>query len=214
VPEELRNATTEALWYQQSWRDTSWMGHALCRLPTDLQVYQELVMELKPATILLVADDQGLTGRAHLMASLCDLRGGGQVVAVGPDVEPSTPVHPRVRMSVAAPDSAAGAATALLDEMGASAVSLVFLGLRSKAAIEACFEQVCTLVPIGGFVVVENTVVNGRPVAPEHGPGPHEAVVGILGRHPEFVADPAAERYALTFNRGGYLRRRGVLPSG
>jgi cephalosporin hydroxylase len=90
----------------------------------------------------------------------------------------------------------------------------VLLGLGSKAAIEACFEHVCGLVPTGGFVVVENTVVNGRPVAPEHGPGPHEAVVSILGRHPEFVSDPAAERYALTFNRGGYLRRREVRPPG
>ncbi len=39
------------------------------------------------------------------------------------------------------------------------------------------------------------------------GPGPHEAVVAILGRHPDFVADPARERYTVTFNRGGYLKR-------
>jgi cephalosporin hydroxylase len=54
---------------------------------------------------------------------------------------------------------------------------------------------------------VENTVVNGRPVASGFGPGPHEAVVTILGRHSEFVVDPACERYTLTFNRGGYLKR-------
>ncbi len=33
--------------------------------------------------------------------------------------------------------------------------------------------------------------------------------MGILGRHPEFVADPTVERYTLTFNRNGYLRRMG-----
>jgi cephalosporin hydroxylase len=214
VPEELRHATTEALWYHQSWRDTTWMGRPLHRLPNDLQVYQELLVELQPETILLIADDPGLAGRAHLMASLCDLRGGGQVVAVGPTVEPSAADRPRLRTSVATPEGAASAATAILEEVGSSTVSLVLLGLGSKAAIEACFEQVSGLVPTGGFVVVENTVVNGRPVAPEHGPGPHEAVVSILGRHPEFVADPAAERYALTFNRGGYLRRREVRPPG
>jgi cephalosporin hydroxylase len=60
---------------------------------------------------------------------------------------------------------------------------------------------------VGGYVVVENTVVNGRPVVSGFGPGPHEAVVTILGRHPDFVADPAGERYTLTFNRGGYLKR-------
>jgi cephalosporin hydroxylase len=42
---------------------------------------------------------------------------------------------------------------------------------------------------------------------PGFGPGPHEAVVNILGRHGDFVPDPAGERYTLTFNRGGYLKR-------
>jgi cephalosporin hydroxylase len=60
---------------------------------------------------------------------------------------------------------------------------------------------------VGGYVVVENTVVNGRPVESGFGPGPHEAVVAILGRHPDFVADRARERYTVTFNGGGYLRR-------
>ena len=33
----------------------------------------------------------------------------------------------------------------------------------------------------------------------------------ILGRqrHPAFVSDPTMERYTLTFNRGGYLKRMG-----
>jgi cephalosporin hydroxylase len=57
--------------------------------------------------------------------------------------------------------------------------------------------------------VVENTVVNGRPVESAFGPGPFEAVVNILGRHREFMADPTFERHTFTFNKGGYLRRVG-----
>jgi cephalosporin hydroxylase len=56
-------------------------------------------------------------------------------------------------------------------------------------------------------VVVETPVVTGRPVASGFGPGPHEAVVAILGRHGDFVPDPVGERYTVTFNRGGFLRR-------
>jgi cephalosporin hydroxylase len=50
-------------------------------------------------------------------------------------------------------------------------------------------------------------VVNGRPVWPSFGPGPGEAVKQILARHGDFVPDPAMEKYALSFNPGGFLRR-------
>jgi len=49
--------------------------------------------------------------------------------------------------------------------------------------------------------------VNGRPVWPSFGPGPFEAVKQILGIHGEFAADPDMEKYALSFNPGGFLRR-------
>ena len=85
--------------------------------------------------------------------------------------------------------------------------ALVILGLGHVTRVVSAFERYSPLVPVGGYVVVENTVVNGRPVVSGFGPGPHEAVVAILGRHPDFVADPAGERYTVTFNGGGYLKR-------
>ena len=44
--------------------------------------------------------------------------------------------------------------------------------------------------PVGSYVVVTDTIVNGHPVWPAFGPGPAEAVKQILTRHGEFVADP------------------------
>ena len=49
--------------------------------------------------------------------------------------------------------------------------------------------------------------MNGNPVWPAFGPGPAEAVKRILARHGDFIADPTMEKYSLTFNRSGYLRR-------
>ena len=63
------------------------------------------------------------------------------------------------------------------------------------------------MVAVGGYVVVENTVVNGRPARPGFAPGPYEAVEAILGRSGDFVPDPSGERYTVTFNRNGYLKR-------
>jgi cephalosporin hydroxylase len=54
---------------------------------------------------------------------------------------------------------------------------------------------------------VTDTIVNGRPVWTSFGPGPAEGMKQILNRHAKFVADPEMEKYSLTSNPGGFLRR-------
>jgi cephalosporin hydroxylase len=80
-------------------------------------------------------------------------------------------------------------------------------GCADRAATARQFEAYADLVGVGSYVVVTDTVVNGRPVWPSFGPGPFEAVKQILNFHGEFVADPDMEKYALSFNPGGFLRR-------
>jgi cephalosporin hydroxylase len=88
-----------------------------------------------------------------------------------------------------------------------SPAALVLLGLRDAAKVIATFERYAPMVPVGGYVIVENTVVKGRAVDLATGRGAYEAVEAILSRRGDFVSDPAGERYMLTFNRGGYLKR-------
>ena len=76
----------------------------------------------------------------------------------------------------------------------------------------AAFNGYHGLVPVGSYVVVENTVVNGNPVWTGFGPGPKEAVVEILAGHPDFTVDRSRERGLVSLNRGGYLRRIGDTP--
>lgn len=56
-------------------------------------------------------------------------------------------------------------------------------------------------------MIVTDTVVNGNPVWAGFGPGPAEAVKQILGRNGNFASDPEMEKYHLSFNPAGYLRR-------
>jgi cephalosporin hydroxylase len=206
IADELKLAAIEAVWDRQAWRQTTWLGHRVLRYPSDLHAYQELLTQHRPGTVVLAADDEGLAGRALYMASLCELLGHGRVVAAGRQADAAD--HPRITWIAGAPE-AAEVAEQVLELAGPEPDAMVFLGLGEVLRVAAAFEHLAPLVPIGGFVVVENTVVNGRPVASGFGPGPHEAVVGILNRHPEFVSDPAPERYTVTFNRNGYLRRTG-----
>jgi cephalosporin hydroxylase len=84
----------------------------------------------------------------------------------------------------------------------------VILGSRrAKVRTLMEFGQYESLVRPGSYLVIEETMVNGRPVWPGFGPGPGEAVAQVLNTRSDFAADPAFERYGLTFNPGGFLRR-------
>jgi cephalosporin hydroxylase len=65
-----------------------------------------------------------------------------------------------------------------------------------------------SLVSPGSYLVVEDTNVNGHPVFREHGPGPMEAVELFLAETGEFEVDAAREKFFLTFNPRGFLRKK------
>jgi cephalosporin hydroxylase len=206
VPDELKFAAIESVWDHQAWKGATWLGRPVNRYPADLHVYQELLVQVRPSLVVLAGDDEGLGGRALFVASVCDQLGHGRVVTVGRGSASAQPTHPRVTHVAGAPESSAAA-----EEVAALAPdppdALVMVGLGAMGRVVAAFERYAPLVPIGGYMVVENTVVNGRPAGAGFGPGPYEAVEAILGRTGDFVPDPAGERYMVTFNRSGYLKR-------
>jgi cephalosporin hydroxylase len=63
------------------------------------------------------------------------------------------------------------------------------------------------LVTPGSYLVVQDTNINGNPVYPSFGPGPHEAVQEFLQAHDNFVVDRSREKFLLTFYPGGWLKR-------
>jgi cephalosporin hydroxylase len=85
---------------------------------------------------------------------------------------------------------------------------------HSQAHVANELELYAPLVTPGSYLIVQDTNVNGHPIAPEHGPGPWEAVAEFLPRHPEFTADRGRERLLFTMHPGGYLRRQPAAGGG
>jgi cephalosporin hydroxylase len=63
------------------------------------------------------------------------------------------------------------------------------------------------LVTKDNYLIVEDTNLNGHPVAPGSGPGPMEAVDGFERENHDFVSDRSREKFLMTFNPKGYLRK-------
>jgi cephalosporin hydroxylase len=206
VPEDLRSSFTEAFWRSGAWRDVTWLGHPAPYAPTDLFVYQELVARTRPDWIIETGTGTG--GRALLFATICELVGHGSVVSIDRELAPGLPAHPRLHY-VDGPPAATETITAVRALVGAPSAALVVLGGGGTSGdVAVRFAAYRSFVTPGSYLIVEHTAVNGHPVATGAGPGPYEAVRRIVARDREFVIDSSLERYGLTFNPIGYLKRK------
>jgi cephalosporin hydroxylase len=190
--------------FEQTWEATTWLGTRAKKCPLDLWIYQEIIAEQHPDLIVETGTAHG--GSALFLASLCDLVGHGHVVSV--DVEEGDrPAHPRITYlhgSSTAPEIL----TQVRERAEGTRSRLILLDSdHSKGHVLRELEAYAPLVHVGGYVVVEDTNVNGHPVAPRYGPGPFEAVEEFLSHTDAFEVDRAREKLMLTFNPSGYLRR-------
>jgi cephalosporin hydroxylase len=78
---------------------------------------------------------------------------------------------------------------------------------HSEAHVSRELELLSPWVTVGSYLIVEDTNINGHPTFHTFGPGPFEAVATFLDKHPEFVVDPSREKFLMTFNPCGFLKR-------
>lgn len=173
----------------------------------DLWLYQELIAAQRPDVIVETGTYRG--GSAHYLATICELVGHGQVVTIDIDTWADQPRPQHRRLSYLTGSSVDQAVFArVLELVGHSKNVLVILDSdHSREHVLNELRLYQRLIPTEGLLVVEDTNVNGHPTYPDHGPGPWEAVDAFLHENPDFVADRGLERFLLTMNPRGYLRR-------
>ncbi len=205
IPDDLRDAFISAYYRSRAWRDTTWLGVKTYEAPTDLLAYQDLLAEVRPDVVIETGTRDG--GRALFLATLCDVLGHGRVISVDNREVEGRPEHPRISyvQGRAHDDEVVAEVRSMVAEGERGLVVLGTRGARRRMHRE--FEVYAPFVPVGSYVVVEYTVLNGYPVDASFGPGPFEAVRRILNTRGDFVADTSRERHGLTFNLGGFLRR-------
>jgi cephalosporin hydroxylase len=203
VPEDLKAEFIEAFWRSGEWHRTKWLGRSTHRAPTDLFAYQELICRLRPEWI--VETRTGAGGRALFLASICDLIDHGQILSISGYPLGNPPEHSRITYLHGDPAAERTAANAR-EIVGAGSRSLVILGGAAGPQVADAFRNYAPLVPVGSYVVVEDTILEGNPVWPGFGSGPAVAAQQITDSG-DFVADPWFERFGLTFNVGAFLKR-------
>jgi cephalosporin hydroxylase len=185
------------------WHETRWLGTPVVKSPLDLWVYQELIWETRPDLIVETGTHRG--GSALFLATICELVGHGRVISVDlKPVEATYPKHPRLTYigGVSSTDPALDPGV-----RDGERVLVVLDSDHSRDHVRAELDRFAPLVPVGGYVVVEDTAVGGHPIEPGFGPGPMDAVRNFLAEHAEFEVDTSREKFLSTFNPSGFLRR-------
>ena len=177
MPEELRTEFIDAFWRSKEWHQTSWMGTWTAKPPTDLMAYQELVARVRPDWIIETGTGGG--GRAFFLASICDLLDHGRVLAIDDYPVPKRAEHPRIEHLARDPADPETAA-AVNELVGENRRALLILGASKMRHLMAMYENFGDLVPVGSYVVFEDTILNGHPVWTGFGPGPWEAAKRLL----------------------------------
>ena len=186
------------------WTDTSWLGVPTQKCPLDLWIYQELLFELRPGLIIETGTAAG--GSALFLASICDLLGCGRIVTV--DIAgPYGPKHSRIRYLTGSSVDPLIVENCRVMAVGEARVMVILDSDHAADHVLAELRSYAPLVTPESYLIVEDTNVNGHPVLSEYGPGPAEAVAAFLSETDDFEADGSREKFWMTFNPGGYLRR-------
>lgn len=194
----------DALYLSDAWTEATWLGAQALKNPLDLWVYQEIMVETRPELIVETGTYRG--GSAYFLASVCDLVGAGEIVSI--DIEPvrdDYPDHQRITYlggrSSTDPD-----VVETVRERAAGKRTLVVLDSdHSQAHVEAELAVYADLVPVGCYLVVEDS--NIGQIRKDLLPGPLEAIEVFLAGTDRFEIDRSREKFLITFNPSGYLRR-------
>ena len=193
----------------RTWLNTNWLGVPIIKCPFDLWIYQEMLFELRPDVVIECGTSKG--GSAYFLSSMCELLGGGQVITIDLYPKPNRPQHERLTYlsgSSTDPQIIRDVTQRIRDAAGEGASVLVILDSdHSREHVLDELRLYSPLVTPGSYVIVEDTQLNGHPVWPDFGPGPMEAVDIFLSENDEFVIDTSREKFYLTWNPRGYLKR-------
>jgi cephalosporin hydroxylase len=198
-------------WYEavKVWKRTKWFGTPMWKLPFDAFIIQDIITEIEPDYIIETGTGHG--GSAMFYASLCELMGKGKVITVDIEVKVEFPRKYKFE-------------DRLIPIFGGSTNPLVFDKIKEKAegkrnivlldswhSYDHVLEEMkmySDLVPVGSYMIVEDTHVSGHPVEWDYGKGPYEAVEKFMKMKSGFEIDKGREVYRFSFNPNGYLRRK------
>jgi cephalosporin hydroxylase len=215
-PAEITGHFHDLYYSSEVWRSTYWRNTPVLKCPLDLWIYQELISTITPDLVIECGTWAG--GSSLYIADLLDLNGRGCIVTIdilsaeqvkahytqhlpqSRDQLQIRPEHPRIRELLGSSTDPAVVQTVKEIATNMNCVLVIADSDHTQAHAYAELEAYYSLVTPGSYFIMEDT---NLPID-----GPRTAVARFLSQHAEFEVDMEIQKFFLTFNPGGYLRRK------
>ena len=185
----------------------TWMGVEVWKNPLDAWIYQEILHEVRPDVVVELGSARG--GAALYLSHLQQLLGDGIVVSVDVDRSSFEVEHPRL-VTVTGPSSHPSTLEQVTALCRDRRVLVIHDADHRKEQVLEDLAVYAPLVTVGSYLVVEDGLVDlFRPweALGVSYQGPLVAIEEFLRGTDEFEVDEGRERYVLTANPRGFLRR-------
>lgn len=185
---------------------TTWRGVKALKSPVDFWIYQEIIEEVRPDLIIEIGVNHG--GSTLALADLCRLVGHGHVLGIDTSL---AMVHPKViehqRITLIEGSAADRFESVAATVKSADRVLVIEDSDHTYKNTLKVLQDYSKLVTPGSYMIVEDTICHHGLAAGEF-PGAYEAVDKFLSECNDFERDERGEKFGITWNPGGYLRRK------
>jgi len=183
-----------------------WMGVPALKNPLDAWIYQEIIHEVRPDVVVEIGSGSG--GSTLYFAHLLEILGNGVVVSVDISRDTFVAAHDRI-VVVTGHSSSAETVERVRELCEGKRVFVIHDGDHKRAQVLEDLAAYSPLVSVGSYFVVEDGIVDLFSLSGMGAwyDGPLVATEEFLAANPEFEADEERERYLVTYNPKGFLRR-------
>jgi cephalosporin hydroxylase len=191
--------------------ESTWMGVRALKNPMDAWIYQEILAAVRPQVVVEIGSMYG--GSTLYYAHLMDLLGAGEedgmIISVDIDHSKFEAKHRRIRTITG--DSKSPAVVEQVAALCAGRTALVIHdGDHRAEAVLADLRLYQQFVTPGSYLIVEDgnqDIFRPGDGIGARGGGPLLASEHFLLEYPAFTVDASRERYLLTYNPRGFLKR-------
>ena len=203
--ENLYNALQMKIYYSNIYRETRWMGTKIYKLVFDAWTYQEILYKEKPDIIIETGTAFG--GSALFMAHIFDHMNKGFVVTVDL-VKRKVPQHKRIKYLIGSSCSKriVKKITNIISGLHKPKLMVILDSDHYSNHVAKELKIYSKLVTVGQYLIIEDTNLGGNPITSDE-PGPMKAVEEFLKHTDSFAIDRSQEKFGITFNPKGYLKR-------